>query len=381
MCVDWGKELRKRRAWVADVANRSVRKLEGESWTLANVLAAARRFESHVVVSIDAVLGVPTGYLERLRASAAAWCDADGFLPWLRRAAETPGFFTESHDATDWRYDRPFIAVPRGKGSLDAFWARASGPLLRGVERATGAKSAFIVSGISGTVGSGTRALWQELAPLFRPVRDFGVWPFEGPLATLFERHRIVLAEIYPCVCYALALDDKLPAPLRIVAKTKAGPREDATRCLLRAPWLAMRGATILGADPSRIDEDDFDAMVSAAGLLRCVLEGHPLERPGTDGVEGDILGFASLDLSRRLTRGCRDDAPSLPRKPTGITGGGTRDYPCPIDGCPHVFHGSRGGWDSHVAKFTNHADWHPEICDGLGRKAAFHLEFPHWFH
>ncbi len=234
LCVDWGKELRKRRAWVADVANRMVRKLEGERWTLANVLAAARRFEGHVVVSIDAALGIPMGYLEHLRASAPAWRDADGFLSWLRRAAETPGFFTESHDATHWQYDRPFIAVPGGKGSLDAFWARASGPLLRGVERATGAKSAFIVSGIPGTVGSGTRALWKELAPLFRPMRDFGVWPFEGSLATLFERHRIVLGEIYPCVCYALALDDKLPAPLHIIAKTKAGPRAHATRCLLR---------------------------------------------------------------------------------------------------------------------------------------------------
>jgi hypothetical protein len=42
--VDWGKELGKRRAWVADVAARHVRKLEGDRWTLANVLAAARGF-------------------------------------------------------------------------------------------------------------------------------------------------------------------------------------------------------------------------------------------------------------------------------------------------------------------------------------------------
>jgi hypothetical protein len=218
---------------------------------------------------------------------------------------------------------------------------------------------------------------------------NFGVWPFEGPRATLLDRHRIVLAEIYPRVCYALALDDELPAPLRIVEKTKAGPRADATRCLLGAPWLATIGATIDGADPDGIDEDDFDAMISAAGLLRCVLAGHPLERPGTGVVEGGILGVASLDLSRPATHGCRcddpgahrrhDASPRPPRKPTRAKGGGSCDHPCPL-GCGHVFHGSRRGWDAHVAAVPNHPHWHPEICDGARRKAAFRAEFAHWF-
>lgn len=38
------------------------------------------------------------------------------------------------------------------------------------------------MSGIPGTVGSGTRSLRQELASLLRSRRDFHVWPSEGTL-------------------------------------------------------------------------------------------------------------------------------------------------------------------------------------------------------
>jgi hypothetical protein len=354
------------------------------------VLAAARRLGGRGVVAIDAALGMPKGYLERLWACAAEWRDVNGFLPWLHRAAATPGFFVESRSAADWRYDRPFIAVPGGAGSLDTFWARTGGPLLRGVEKDTGAKSLFIVSGIPGTVGSGTRALLQELAPLLRPGRDFGIWPFEGPLPVLLGRHGIVVAEIYPRVCYALALDEELPAPLRLIDKTKAEPRADATRCLLQAPWLARGGVTIHDADPDSIDEDDFDAIVSAAGLLRCALERLPLERGDTDVVEGAILGMASLDLTRPAARGCGANlaganlsparARRQPLRSSTTNGVGRLDYPCPIPGCSHVFCGSRGGWDPHVAAVRRHPNWHPEIRDAEGRKKAFRAEFPGWF-
>ena len=194
VCVDWGKELGKRCAWVAEVEARCVRKLEGDRWTLANVLAASRRLDGRIIVAIDAVLGIPAGYLERLQAWAADWRDVNGFLSWMHREAATPQFFVESRDAANWRYDQPFIAVPKGAGSLGAFWIRSGGRLLRRIEEETGAKSLFIVSGIPGTVGSGTRALWQELTPLILPGRDFGVWPFEAPLAALLDKHPVAIS-------------------------------------------------------------------------------------------------------------------------------------------------------------------------------------------
>ena len=56
------------------------------------------------------------------------------------------------------------------------------GGFLREIDRRTGAKPIFAVSGIPGTVRSGIRALWRELAPLLREERDFSVWPFEEDL-------------------------------------------------------------------------------------------------------------------------------------------------------------------------------------------------------
>jgi len=99
-----------------------------------------------------------------------------------------PKFLDAAVSAAAWRVDRPFIAVPKGTGSLQAFWECAGGRLLRVVDTATRAKCVFIASGIPGSVGSGTRALWMELAPLLGEERHFGLWPFDGSLQTMLDR-------------------------------------------------------------------------------------------------------------------------------------------------------------------------------------------------
>jgi len=43
--------------------------------------------------------------------------------------------------------------------------------------------------------------------------------------------------------------------------------------------------------------------MISAAGLLRCVLEEHPLEPESLDSIEGGILGLASLSIDEAIKR------------------------------------------------------------------------------
>lgn len=55
------------------------------------------------------------------------------------------------------------------------------------------------------------------------------------------------------------------------------------------------------------------------------------------------------------------------------------RDYPCPVPGCTKVFHGTRGGWDAHVASWRMHPDWHPGVTDGEERKRRFRREYPRW--
>ena len=55
-------------------------------------------------------------------------------------------------------------------------------------------------------------------------------------------------------------------------------------------------------------------------------------------------------------------------------------EYPCPIDGCAHVFRGGRQGWDTHVASPWMHPGWHPDTEDGTERKQLFRQDYPDWF-
>ncbi len=306
VCVDWGKEHRKRRAWLAGVAERTIRPLPISHPSLGAILELAGRRSGRTLVAVDAVLGVPRTYLDRARAAVPAWREASDFLSWLLAAQTVDGFQIEARRASDWSPDRPFIAVPRGKGALSNFWAAAGGRLLREVDVATHAKSVFIVSGIPGTVGGGTRALWQELVPMLKAERTFGIWPFDGTLAAL-EWRPVVLAEIYPRVCCGLALAPAVPTPLKTLAKTDRAIRATYVDRLASADWVRAGAVRFEATARAVDDEDDFDAMFSAAALLRCVLRGHPLDRLPLDPVEGgilaaegSILGLASIDFSAR---------------------------------------------------------------------------------
>ena len=51
--------------------------------------------------------------------------------------------------------------------------------------------------------------------------------------------------------------------------------------------------------------EDDFDALMSAAGLLRCALEGHSLDEPEHDDqvAEGGVLLTSVIDFKQKTER------------------------------------------------------------------------------
>ena len=81
--------------------------------------------------------------------------------------------------------------------------------------------------------------------------------------------------------------------------------------------------------------EDDFDACLTAAALLRCVLDGSPLHsRINMPASEGGMLGTGSIDLSRPAqifgrsahaptVSGAKDSRDVVPTLPTARIIGG----------------------------------------------------------
>ena len=128
--------------------------------------------------------------------------------------------------------------------------------------------------------------------------RDFRLWPFEGSLAELTSHKAVVLAEVYPRAAYAIALNDALPAPLRPLAKTVASARKEALHELEHTEWKRARGVEFRDLDAAQASEDEFDALITAAALVRLVSEGRPLSHELVDpSAEGGILGTGGVAL------------------------------------------------------------------------------------
>jgi len=299
--ADWGKEPRKRAAYVARPAPRW--RIEraappGGGWSLAALTDLARALRAEgarsVLVGIDAVLGLPAAF-----ARGAAIRD---FPSGLAQLAGGGGLEKEATSPADWSVHTPFFRVPPGRGGLSGFVHAAGGRsgVLRQIELRTGAKPVFAVSGIPGTVGSGTRALWRELAPVLRdPRRDLRLWPFDGPLHALLEPGAAVLAETYPRASYAVALAPELPAKPRALAKTRPAVRQKALAKLASAGWLRRHRVELRDLDAAQGSEDDFDALLVAAGLVRLLAERHALgsAEPVDPRAEGGILGTGAVSL------------------------------------------------------------------------------------
>ncbi len=413
LCADWGKEPGKRAVYVADVTGRAVRRVASQGWTVARVLAEAKQWEAKgsVLVTFDAPLGVPASYLSAV-ASRPGWGASRNFLEFMKVACATPGFFAATSNADHWKVEQPFFGVPRGEDGLGGY-LRAAGDsgvdLYRSIDRQTRAKTVFAKSGIPGTVGSAACALWTELGALLTADRAFRVWPFEGDLDTLLRTAPQAVGEIYPRAAYATALLDESAAgrpPLRL-AKTDPKVRRSAIMALQNASWVQRHGVVLEDLDNARANEDDFDACITAAALLRCVLEGLPLSPAHLDApaAEGGMLGTGSVNLALREktwrppsvglplpTRATQPQRMATAQESTASTSdrgqapsGGPqssegRIYRCPIAGCDKTFLNSRGGWDAHIASFRTHRSWHPSLTSPEERKKRFKLEFPGFF-
>jgi hypothetical protein len=231
LSIDWSKNWKNRAVYLLDTEERCIRPAgaspretpDRRPWTVSSTLAFARSLAARgtVLLSYDAPLGVPASYFQAA-IQLAPWREARSFVDWMPWACSDTNFLQNGRSAESWRIDRPFFAVPEGKGALKAFEnaaAQASVRLRRRIEELSHAKPVFLTSGIPGTVGSGAIDLWTGLARELTPERDFGIWPFEGRLEELLATRRIVVGEIYPRAAYAVALSSLPPserAPLKV---------------------------------------------------------------------------------------------------------------------------------------------------------------------
>jgi hypothetical protein len=177
--------------------------------------------------------------------------------------------------------------------------------------------------------------------------------------------------------------------PPLAVAKTDAAVRGDAMNALLAAEWVRALSVSIEDVKAAEANEDDFDACITAAALLRCVLEDVRLCQAPLNSAqaEGGMLGTSAINLrlpEQIFRAGHRGE--HKPRAPR-ISGtkciealGATRTFSCPIEGCEKVYEATRGGWDGHVGSARIHPRWHPELTSAEARKRQFKIEFPGFF-
>lgn len=302
LAADWGKQPAKRAVYGAE--NRAgrfklVRHEHAEGFTVRALLELANAMRARsgdaVLVGIDVSLGIPAAIARRSGAS--------NFVDFLSRLGSGGGLERECGSAPTWSPDAPFFRIPPGRGAKHAFYAAAGGQtsLLRQIEARTGGNPTFALSGIPGTVGSGSREVWRELAPWLRNRSsgpDFRLWPFEGSIRCLVGDRHVVLGEIYPRAAYALALADTLPTPTLRIAKTKRAAREAALARLEHATWIAMAGVELPDLSAAMASEDDFDALLTAAALTRAQVEGLPLSCDLVDPLaEGGMLATGRVEL------------------------------------------------------------------------------------
>ena len=178
--ADWSKDPRKRSVFVAYLEERRIgREPPGPSgWNLETLLALARKLSKRgsVLIGVDLALGVSRGYW-RLLLDRSGDMRPETFVHWLEDLDPAGEFFETTRDPTRWRVGRPWFAIQPGQGGRRSFEDYADDRFLRRIDAATGAKPLFAVSGMPGTVGSGTRAFWQELIPRLAGERDFAIWP------------------------------------------------------------------------------------------------------------------------------------------------------------------------------------------------------------
>lgn len=398
--ADWSKCPNKRAVYTADITNKHLRKREypnSEGWNLKSLLELARELSRSgpVLIGVDVVLGVPREYWELFLQDVPA-AKPNSFVQWLRGFDPNSDFFVSLCKSPEkWSVSCPWFEVQKGTGGLKSFTTKVTGGMKRRLDLKTNAKPVFAVSGMPGVVGGATRIFWRELAEcLAANRRDFSIWPFEGTLPTLLSDSGIVVAETYPRLAYAAALSDSLnTSKIDISHKTKNKQTNlenmNLACCLLeRTKWVADKEIKLDDLNSAKQSEDDFDALFTAAAVLRCSLEDIDIVAP--DWVDSEIEGSMLLagpvnpcSNTKKLKEWMDDQKAHTSEFRSAIKiplqTHEKSIYPCPIPGCEKEFHGSRSGWDTHVASPKKHPGWYPAISDGEERKKLFRQDYNDW--
>lgn len=283
-----------------------------------------------------------------------------------------------------------------------------------------------VAATLIGSLGSGVQPAFRGRRATFGP--DAPIWKFldrigarENPPAARTATDGLHLVEVFP----ALALPALEP---RILTRGRAACYNPKNRNFSLSDWrlaatAVRRHASDLGlpplsrwageaarlAAPTKSNQDLLDAAVCL--LVALCWRRTPRDRSAVIGdsrtgyvvtpvspVSREILERAAdvkdvqidgpwpENVERPLNRTpgtglgaeSRMDRRPVRRHTSSESGGG--EYPCPIPGCPKVFHGSRGGWDAHVESLRKHPDWRPDVSDAEERKRIFRDEYGDWF-
>jgi hypothetical protein len=171
---------------------------------------------------------------------------------------------------------------------------------------------------------------------------------------------------------YALALSSDLPARMLSIGKTQREHRAMALERLSRGSWIRDMSVDVRDTESALESEDSFDALLSAAALVRLIAARKPISCDLIDPrSEGGILPTGMLELSRPSR-----SAPRPSRTTPVVLHEALR---CPIPGCSKTFRTGRLGWDAHIGSLRQHPDWYPEIVDAEQRKSVFRETFAAW--
>jgi hypothetical protein len=302
--ADWGKNPGKR--WMASaliavdgsVHASATRKVQ-DAATLLVSRPPQHTTRTPALFGFDFPIGLPHGYAERTSVSTFR-----SFLSDLANG-KWPEFANLAETRDQISLQRPFY--PRKPGGtrqqhlFDGHSVPDMDALRRRCEKARpGRRAACSLFWTLGgqQVGRGALSGWLEslLPAVSRPDLDVAIWPFDGELNDLLDRHATTVAETYPAEFYS-----HLGIKLRGSKRKQDVRREHSDALLDWARTHRIRLSTDLHAEiedafGSKADgEDRFDAVVGLMGMLNVLLgkrgSGEPLDDPNL-AVEGWILGL-----------------------------------------------------------------------------------------
>jgi hypothetical protein len=121
IAVDWGKDTRKRAAYISQIASRTVSRLPFDG-SLVHLVEHASSLEGPVLIGIDAAIGFPASSWQNLNDNCKN--PRGTFADFLLGSSVPADFFHPVAKPVEWSPKRPFIRPPTGR------WSQSRTPLI-----------------------------------------------------------------------------------------------------------------------------------------------------------------------------------------------------------------------------------------------------------